>query len=245
MKNFAVNMSTPLSQFQRTSVLSMVDYSATPTRLNTPSGSYSSGGGSQFKSAKRFFKKSPYLPFVLVGIVVIVVAGVLITKAMKNSNHGPAQVAGTTTQNTQVSVAKPIAQETLNKSFDFPLKDTAGKTVSKFNYAIQSAEEDNQVIIKGQVATAVQGKVFLILNLKITNSFDKDVQLNTRDYVRLIVDNSSDRLAADVHNDPVDVQAISTKFTRIGFPISTDAKNLKLEVGEIDGKKQTIQLNLQ
>ena len=244
MRNFAANISTPLSQFNRTSVLSMVDYSATPTRLNTPNGNYSSGGGFQFKKINRFFKRSTYLPFVVVGVIVIVVAGVLITKATR-SNHQPAQVAGAATQNTQVSIAKPIAQETLNKSFDFPLKDSAGKTVSKFNYEIQSAEEDNQVVIKGQVATAVQGKVFLILNLKITNSFDKDVQLNTRDYVRLIIDNSSDRLAADVHNDPVDVQAISTKFTRIGFPINADAKNLKLEVGEIDGTKQTIQLNLQ
>src|SRR5436190_22211959 len=108
MKNFAANISTPLFQFNRTSVLSMVDYSSSPSHFNSTGSSYSTGGGSPFKSAKRFFKKSPYLPFVLVGIVVIVVAGVLITKAMKSS-HAPAQVAGTTTQNTQVSVAKPVA----------------------------------------------------------------------------------------------------------------------------------------
>ena len=222
----------------------MVDYSASPTRLNTTNNGGYSAGGFQFKKIKRFFKNSPYLPFIIVGVLVVIVAGVLITKAARG--HDSAQVAGASAQNTQqVSIAKPIVQETLNKEFDFPLKDATGKTVSKFNYTIQSAEEDNQVIIKGQVATAVQGKVFLILNLKITNSFDKDVQLNTRDYVRLIIDNSSDRLAADIHNDPVDVQAISTKFTRIGFPIDQDSKNLKLEVGEIDGSKQTIQLNLQ
>src|SRR5579872_50561 len=198
MKNFAANLSSSLTQFYKTSVLEMVDYSGAPSRLNTANGNYSSGGF-QFKKIKRIFKNSPYLPFVVVGIIVVVIAGVLITKAVKN--HGSAQVAGATAQNTQVSIAKPVASETLNKSFDFPLKDANGKTVSTFNYTIQSAEEDNQVVIKGQVATAVQGKVFLILNLKITNSYDKDVQLNTKDYVRLIIDDSSDHLAADIHND--------------------------------------------
>ena len=242
MKNVAANFSTAFGQFYRTNVLAMVDFSATPSRLNNPNSSYSSGG-SGFKKIKRVFKNSPYIPFVIVGIIVIVVAGVFVSKLARHNQTQ--QVAGTATQNTQTSVAKPIAQEQLNKSFDFPLKDATGKTVSKINYQIQSAEEDNSVIIKGQVATAVQGKTFLILNLKITNTYDKDVQLNTRDYVRLIVDNSSDKLAADVHNDPVDVQAISTKYTRIGFPVTVDAKDLKLEVGEIDGPKQTIQLNLQ
>jgi len=83
-----------------------------------------------------------------------------------------------------------------------------------------------------------------VLNLKITNNYNKAVQLSTRDYVRLIVDNSSDRLAADIHNDPVDVEPISTKYTRLGFPIVSDAKSLKLEVGEITGTKQTVQVNL-
>jgi type III secretory pathway component EscV len=242
MRNVAANLSSSLGQFYRTSVLSMVDFSSSPSRLNTANGSYSSGG-SQFKKIKRFVKSSPYFPFIIVAVIVVIIGGVFITKATKN--HQSPQVAGTTTQNSQMSVAKPIAQEQLSRSFDFPLKDATGKEVSKIHYEIQSAEEDNQVIIKGQVATAVQGKTFLILNLKITNNYNKAVQLNTRDYVRLIIDNATDKLAADVHNDPVDIQAISTKYTRIGFPVTVDAKNLKLEVGEIDGTKQTIQLNLQ
>lgn len=238
MKNLAENLSTALTHFFKTSVFAMTDYSAGPTRLSTTNGSFS--GGFQLKRVKRFFKNSPYIPFVLVGVVVFIII-ILIVRGFI-SKQSTSTLGSTTTK--QISVAKPLSQETLNKDFDFPLKDANGKTLSKFQYEIQSAELDNQIIIKGQVATAVQGRVFLILNLKITNNFDKDVQLNTKDYVRLIVNNSSDKLAADIHNDPVDVQAISTKFTRIGFPIDAAAKNLKLEVGEIDGSKQTIQLNL-
>src|SRR6266568_391172 len=233
MKNFAVNFSTAFSQFYKTSVLAMTDYSVGSSRLNTQNGSYSSGGF-QFKNIKRYIKKSPYIPFAVVLVVVILIAGVFITHT---KNHPATNTLGASSKANQVTAPKPLEQESLNRSFDFPLKDATGKVVSKINYEIQSVELDNQIIIKGQVATAVQGRAFLILNLKITNSYDKPVQLNTRDYVRLIVDNASDKLAADVHNDPVDIQAISTKYTRIGFPIDANAKNLKLEVGEIDGTK--------
>jgi hypothetical protein len=239
MKYLAENFSTAFTRNTRTSILAMSDFSSAPSRLSQ-NGSYSSGG-SHFRNFKRFTNKSSILPFAIVAVVVIVIAGVLITKATKN--HPASTTLGASTSN-QANVAKPVSQETLNRNFDFPLKDATGKVVSKISYEIQSAELDNQIVIKGQIATAVQGKSFLVLNLKITNTYDKPVQLNTRDYVRLVVDNASDKLAADIHNDPVDIQAISTKYTRIGFPIDVNAKDLKLEVGEIDGPKQTIQLNL-
>src|SRR6185437_12325355 len=176
MKNFAENISTGIGQFYKTSVLAMVDYSAAPSRLNNPTSSYSTGG-SQFKKIKRFFKNTPYIPFVIVGAIVLIIATIVIRGFV--NNHPKTNTLGASTNN-QVNVAKPLAQQTLNKNFDFPLKDATGKVVSKFNYEILSAEEDNQIIIKGQIATAVQGKTFLLLNLKITNNYDKDVQLNTR-----------------------------------------------------------------
>jgi len=241
MKNLAENFSTSLSQILRPSTFAMTDYSSGTFRSATPTTSYQSNG-SQFKKFKRFFKNSPYIPFVVVGIVIVIIAVVVIGKAV--NRNAQTRMAGSSATNTPVAIAKPLAQETLNKEFDFPLKDATGKEVSKIQYEIQSAELDNQIVVKEQIATAVQGRAFLILNLKITNNYDKSVQLNTRDYVRLVVDNASDKLAADVHNDPVDVEAISTKYTRLGFAIDSDAKDLKLEVGEIDGPKQTIQLDL-
>lgn len=69
--------------------------------------------------------------------------------------------------------------------------------------------------------------------------------MNTRDYVRLIIDgNQEEKLAPDIHNDPVEIQAISTKQTRLGFAIDDNDKSLALQVGEIDGEKEVIELNL-
>ncbi|HVA96388.1 MAG TPA: hypothetical protein VND99_01925 [Candidatus Acidoferrales bacterium] len=244
MKNLAANLSTTIANFFKSSTLAMTDYSSGSFHSNTQSSSFQNSG-MQFKKIKRFFRNSPYLPFVLVGVVVVIIAGVVIGKFVSNQSQSSTQTLGAAANNSkQVTVAKPIAIQTLNKNFDFPLKDSTGKEVSKIHYQIQSAELDNQIVVQGQVATAVQGRVFLVLNLKITNNYSKSVQLNTRDYIRLIVGNSSDKLAADIHSDPVDIEAIATKYTRLGFPIDANAKSLKLEVGEISGTKQTINLNL-
>ena len=244
MNNLAEKI-TSLSHLFNTSTLAMADYSTgsfrTPSQNN--SSFQSSGSGSQFKKFQRLFKKSPLVQFLIIVVIVFAIAIFGITIVIRKSTTDVTPSAASTAK--QISVAKPLATETLNKSFDFPLKDATGKTVSTIHYEIQSAEFDNQVIIKGQQATAVAGKTFLVLNLKIDNDYSKAVELNTRDYVRLIVNgNKDEKLAADIHNDPVDVEAISTKFTRIGFPVDTNAKSLVLEVGEIQGSKQTIQLNL-
>ena len=71
------------------------------------------------------------------------------------------------------------------------------------------------------------------------------IKINTKDFIRLSVNNNQNEwLAPDLHNDPVEVQAISTKNTRLGFPVNESDKNLVLQVGEIEGYKQQISLSL-
>lgn len=135
-------------------------------------------------------------------------------------------------------------KQTINKDFNFPLKDGQGKKIGNIKYNMQDAQLQNEIVIKGQKATAVKEKIFLIINLKITNNTNKGIQINTRDYVRLTVNNKNEMLAPEIHNDPVEVQAISTKYVRLGFPINISDKNLKLLVGEINNKKTAIDLNL-
>ena len=107
------------------------------------------------------------------------------------------------------------------------------------------AELRKEILIKGQKATAIKGRIFLIINLKIVNTLKQGINVNARDYMRLTVNgNSNELLAPDIHNDPVEVQAISTKHTRVGFAINDNEKNYVLQVGEIDGGKESIKLNL-
>ena len=182
------------------------------------------------------------MPFIIVGVVVLVVLIFGVRNLAGNAASSPSMSVNSATENRDLK--KPLSAQTINKSFSFPLKDAAGKEVSKFKYEVQGAELRDEIIIKGQKANSIKGRAFLILNLKVTNSYDKAIQINAKDFVRLAINNSSEMLAPDIHNDPVEVQAISTKYTRLGFPINVTDTNLVLQVGEIGGTKSSIKIDL-
>lgn len=152
----------------------------------------------------------------------------------KNTTASPDALAQTTE-------APTIKQEaTINKSFTFPVFNKDGQKATDISYAIHSVDTQDQIIIKGQRAYAVAGRTFLIVNIGITNSSNQTVQLQSRDYVRLSTPQDKNLLAADIHNDPIVIQPISTENTRLGFPIDTNTKSIILHVGEINGSKTDI-----
>lgn len=217
----------------------MNDFSSNYSSIN-PNSSRADSSLSR-KRIRKFIKRSTILPFVIVGVVVLIIGVILVRNTTSQTNA--VAVPGLSNDN-RVVIEKPKKLQQLNKVFSFPLRDQNGKEVSKFTYEVQNAELRDEIIVKGQKASAVKGRTFLIVNLKITNNYDRNIQLNVKDFIRLTTGGSNEKLAADIHNDPVDVQAISTKYTRVGFPINDTDKDLKLQIGEISGNKQTINLSL-
>lgn len=192
-------------------------------------------------SRLRFLSRFSKLPFrkiaryllILAVVALVVFAGSKIAKVLTRPDDRRESVAG----------AKAV--EDINREFSFPLINGTGEEVSKIKYAIQKAELRDEIVVKGQRATAIQGREFLIITLKVKNEYDQAIEINTRDYLRLSVNNDeAEWLAPDIHNDPVEVQAISTKFTRVGFPINDTDRDLVLRVGEIDGDKEKIALSI-
>ena len=138
----------------------------------------------------------------------------------------------------------PIATQELNNEFKFPLKDGDGKTVAQISYLVETANLQDAFIFHGKLAKAVKGRTFLIFDLKITNPYTKTIEINAKDYLRVRVNGKEEQLAPEIHNDPIQIQANSTKYTRIGLPINDTDKNLTLLIGELTGKKETIKLTL-
>jgi hypothetical protein len=170
---------------------------------------------------------------ILVGLVIIVLT-VTATVLRNASKAGDSRI--------QIKGAK--GTQAINKEFSFPLKDK-GKLVTTITYTIEAAELRDEIVVKGQRASSVKGRTFLIIPIKINNPYNGGIEIQTKDYIRLIVNGKeAEQLAADIHNDPVTVQALSTKQTRLGFPINDTDKNLSLRVGELNGEKETIALTL-
>lgn len=148
-------------------------------------------------------------------------------------------------QGTQIAVPKAIDSQNIGREFAFSVKDEGGREITKFKYIIETVETQKQIIVKGQRATAVEGRVFLVLNVKVVNGYDKPLSINTRDYVRVVLNgNEKELIAPTTHNDPVEAQAISTTPTRLALPVDETSKSIELRVGEISGKKETIKLDL-
>jgi hypothetical protein len=146
---------------------------------------------------------------------------------------------------TRSEISGPKAKMAVNKTFTFPLADDKSKVLTKIKYSIEAAELRDEIVVQGKRATAVKGRTFLVLTIKIINDFDKAININARDYVRLTTSaDPKEFMAADIHNDPVVVQPISTKTTRLGFPINDSDRDLRLHVGEIKGNKEIVKLDL-
>jgi hypothetical protein len=155
------------------------------------------------------------------------------------------RTSGNSSSDSRVQIADSIDKTDVNEVFTFPLIDGAGEEVSRVEYKIETAELKNEILVKGKKASSVKGRTFLVLSVKVKNSYNRAIEVETRDYLRLSVNgNEEEWLAPDIHNDPVSIQADSTKVTRLAFPINETDRDLRLRIGEIRGEKKTISLNL-
>lgn len=161
------------------------------------------------------------------------------------SSSSDESVQGATDQSS-IELNEPLASQDVNKEITFPITDNSGAEVGEVLMVLEKAEVRDELIVKGKKAASVQGRVFLVLNLKVTNSFERAIEVNTRDYFRVAVGgDESEWLAPDIHNDPVKIQAISTKPTRVAFPVDAGVNTYVLQVGEIKGEKERVELNLE
>ena len=182
-------------------------------------------------------KLSKKVLYILVAAILVIVL-IFLTKDSLQFNSQKTRSAPS-----QSKIAGAKERIEINREFEFPLKNSKGNEVSKIKYTVESVELRKEILLKGKKASAVSGRIFFIANIKIANSFDKTIEINSKDYLRLVVgNNEGELLAADIHNDPVRVQAISTKYTRLGFPVNDSDKAFKLKIGEINGDKVDIEV---
>ena len=140
------------------------------------------------QSSQSFYRKKNFKA--LKPIIIIIAATLLIYGAVKiarSLNLGKRSASGE-----KIDVLPARASQDINKEYTFPLKNNKGEEVSKIRMTIDKAELRDQIIISGKPATSVKGRVFLIINLKIKNEFNQTININTRDYIRLSVNNNEE-----------------------------------------------------
>lgn len=133
----------------------------------------------------------------------------------------------------------------VQKSYEFPgLTNQAKATENKLKMKIATAEKTSQVIVKDQIFTAKNNKMFLILNLELKNDITTPLNIAPGDLIRLeYIGETENKYAPDLHNNLVLVSAISTRNDRIGFVIPSEKKDFILYVGELEGNKEPVEIH--
>lgn len=186
-----------------------------------------------FHALQRNWKKK--IPLVL--LVVLSIGVIAFTIKLMMTSRSPVDA--------RIVIKSAKASIPLNKTLSIPILDAKGHEMTKLSYIIESADLRDEIVVKGKRAVAVKGREFLILSIKMANGYEKALEVNARDYVRLAVNGKEgELLAPEIHNDPVTLQPISTKYTRLGFTINDTDKQLTLFMGEIKGEKEKVALGL-
>ncbi len=195
---------------------------------------------SQFNNRNSKNRIKDFLPLIILGVVgftALFFVGRFIISAFEGKTLG--------SSDSRVELKGPRAKMSLDKTYEFPLTDDKGKEIARLKFFVDDAELRDEIILGGQKAVAPKGTTYLITTIKLTNTSNKFIEMRVRNYVRLNINGNKDEWqAASIHNDPVEVQPQSTKLTRLGFPINDADKDLMLRIGDLEGKKETIKLDL-
>lgn len=190
------------------------------TKLNSP----------KLQEIKERIKRKPRFLVTISLIALLILFGasrILSEKINKNQKTTPSQVQ----------------KVPLDKSLDFYGLDMNGKsTREKIKMTFVSAETSNEVLVKDQTYTAKAGKAFLLINMELQNDTTEKLNIIPGDLIRLSIGSDDKKYAPDLHNNAVLVAPISVKNDRVGFVIDSGVKNIKLFVGELEKKKEEVEI---
>lgn len=177
-----------------------------------------------FKGFLSFVRKSPRLAiFTILGFLVAV-GGYLIVS--------------------NLNTAQPSPVLTLNQNFSVvALTQDGKKTNGKLYYQVTGAQKATSMLVQGQNVIVKNHKIFLIVNMEITNNYLVPLYTYPVDSFRL-VDTDGKRYAPTTHQGNVEIRPESTKTSNVGFVVPETAKTFKIEAGDLTGAKTTLEFSL-
>lgn len=183
-------------------------------------------------------KSKRVLSYFILGAVIFVLGILLFIFLNSRAETGESAQVNAASQSSE-----PLYSQQLDNSLTIAIPNTEDE--QSLTYQIEEVEVTESITVQGKLAEAVAGRKFVIFNLKIVNPSNRSIQLQARDFIRISTDGGEEWIAPEIHNDPVEVQAISTKYTRVGTPVDDEVNQITVQLGEIEKEKQVFELSLQ
>lgn len=178
---------------------------------------------------------------IAIGLIFYLLGQINSSDASVNENDFNITLTPTPTPNLDPTYA-PLKKD-LDRLFSYPILDDQGEVIAEFTYSIKAYEITKEVVINGRRALITDDKIVLVFDVEINNETNKAFNIMSADYLRLSVNGEDKWIASEVNSDPVEVRPESTKNTRVGFTILESDSNLRLQVGEVDGEKEIINIS--
>lgn len=142
---------------------------------------------------------------------------------------------------TEEVVDKPTVK--IGKSYELIARTKEKqKTTGRFTLTITDAQFADSILVQGKRARPVKGKLFLIVNMEITNPHKVSLYAFPVDLFRFIREDGQ-KFAPSVHQGTVLVRPEATKKNNVAFVVLPSDKKFKIEVGGINESKETLEIN--
>lgn len=174
--------------------------------------------------------KSAWLVLFLVGL--LLVGGFFL---LKNKKIYPAS------QKSFQPFQRKISSE---RRWEFSPLDRSGQVLAatKITFSLVSGEKTNQIYIKNKPVRTTPENAFLILSLELKNDTSQRVYFYSSDFVRLATPEGK-KFEADFKNPRFEIAPLSTKKDKLAFLVNGKENNFEIQIGEIAGEKETIDLS--
>jgi hypothetical protein len=137
--------------------------------------------------------------------------------------------------------ATPEKTVGVNKDYTVIAKTSDQRSTNgNLKLKITDAKITNSLLVQGNLATPVKGKVFLVINMEVENPYKVSLYVFPVELFRLVRDDGQ-KFAPSVHQGTVQIHPNSTKKSNVGFVVQPSDKKFKIEVGDI-GAQKTIEI---
>ncbi len=132
----------------------------------------------------------------------------------------------------------------LSQNFQVVAKTQDGKTTNgKLQIQVTGAQKATSMLVQGQNVIVKNNKVFLIVNMEITNSYLVPLYTYPVDSFRLVAADGK-KFAPTTHQGNVEIRPESTKTSTAGFVVPQDQKRFKVEVGDLTSNRVILEFSL-
>jgi len=115
------------------------------------------------------------------------------------------------------------------------------RTTGRFKMTVTNAQFADSILVQGKRARPVTGKTFLVLNMEIENPYKVSLYAFPVDLFRQVREDGK-KFAPSVHQGTVLIRPEATKKSNVAFVVLPTDKKFKVEVGDVNTPKETLEI---